>query len=60
MYISLFDIARELTETDKGVSTMRLNSSNMPIPQAVQKDITKIFGKGFTVQNRYEQQAIFI
>jgi lipoprotein-releasing system permease protein len=58
VYIPI-DVARELTETDKGVSTIEIKFKQNANPQAVQKDITKIFGKGFTVQNRYEQQAIF-
>jgi lipoprotein-releasing system permease protein len=31
----------------------------MPIPAQCRKTLLKIFGKGFNVQNRYEQQAIF-
>ena len=58
VYIPI-DVARELTETDKGVSTIEIKFKQNANPQAVQKDIAKIFGKGFTVQNRYEQQAIF-
>ena len=38
---------------------MRSNSHENADPEAVQKNITKIFGKGFIVQNRYEQQEIF-
>jgi lipoprotein-releasing system permease protein len=58
VYIPI-DFARELTETDKGVTTVEIKFSEHADPRAVQKDIIKIFGKGFTVQNRYEQQAIF-
>ncbi len=58
VYIPI-DFARELTETDKGVTTVEIKFKEYADPQAVQKDIIKIFGKGFTVQNRYEQQAIF-
>lgn len=58
VYIPI-DFARELTETDKGVTTVEIKFKKHADPQAVQNDITKIFGKGFTVQNRYEQQAIF-
>ncbi len=58
VYIPL-EFARELTETDKGVSTIEIKFKQQADPQTVQKDITKIFGKGFKVQNRYQQQAIF-
>ena len=58
VYIPI-DFARELTETDKGVTTIEIKFKKNADPGSVQKDIAKIFGKGFTVQNRYEQQAIF-
>ena len=58
VYIPI-DLARELTETDKGVTTIEIKFKQNADPKAVQKDIIKIFGKGFNVQNRYEQQAIF-
>jgi lipoprotein-releasing system permease protein len=58
VYIPI-DLARELTETDKGVTTIEIKFKQNADPRAVQKDIIKIFGKGFNVQNRYEQQAIF-
>ena len=58
VYIPL-EFARELTETEKGVSTIEIKFKQQADPQAVQKDIAKIFGKGFKVQNRYQQQAIF-
>ena len=58
VYIPL-EFARELTETDKGVSTIEIKFKQQADPQTVQKDIAKIFGKGFKVQNRYQQQAIF-
>jgi lipoprotein-releasing system permease protein len=58
VYIPI-DFARELTETDKGVTTIEIKFKKNANPNSVQKDISKIFGKGFIVQNRYEQQAIF-
>ena len=58
VYIPL-DFARELTETEKGVSTIEIKFANNADPRAVQKDIKKIFGKDFVVQNHNEQQAIF-
>ena len=53
------DFARELTEIEEGVSTVEIKFTEHADPQAVQKNIVKIFGKGFIVQNRYEQQEIF-
>jgi lipoprotein-releasing system permease protein len=58
VYIPL-DFARELTETEKAVSTIEIKFRKNADPDAVQKAITKIFGKGYSVQNRNEQQAIF-
>jgi lipoprotein-releasing system permease protein len=58
VYIPL-DFARELTETETGVSTLEIKFKNNADPVAVQKSIKNIYGKGFTVQNKYEQQAIF-
>jgi lipoprotein-releasing system permease protein len=58
VYIPI-DFARELTETDKGVSTLEIKLTINADPHTVQKDIIKIFGKGFIVQNHDEQQAIF-
>ena len=58
VYIPL-DFARELTENEKGVSTIEIRFKKNADPAVTQKDIAKIFGKGYTVRNRYEQQAIF-
>ena len=58
VYIPL-DFARELTETEKGVSTIEIKFTDNANPQAVQRDVKKIFGKDFVVQNHNEQQAIF-
>ncbi len=53
------DLARELTETETGVTTIEIKLKNYSDQAAVQKSIKSIFGKGFNVQNKYEQQAIF-
>jgi lipoprotein-releasing system permease protein len=58
VYIPI-DFARELTETDKGVTTVEIKFRENADPQRVQRDVKKIFSTGFSVQNRYEQQAIF-
>jgi lipoprotein-releasing system permease protein len=53
------DLARELTETETGVTTIEIKLNDNSNQAAVQKSIKTIFGEGFTVQNKYEQQAIF-
>jgi lipoprotein-releasing system permease protein len=58
VYIPI-EFARELTETEKGVTTIEVKFKKDADPVSVKKDIQKIFGSGFIVQNRYEQQAIF-
>jgi lipoprotein-releasing system permease protein len=58
VYIPI-DFARELTEIDSGVSSVEIKFTPQANPQVVQKKITEIFGKGFNVQNSYEQQEIF-
>ncbi|MCX6253394.1 MAG: FtsX-like permease family protein, partial [Bacteroidia bacterium] len=51
--------ARELTEIEAVVSSVEIKFTGQSYPRIVQKNIIKIFGKGFIVQNRYEQQEIF-
>ncbi len=58
VYIPL-DFARELTEIDSGITALEIKFNATADPPIVQKNIEKIFGKGFIVQNRYEQQEIF-
>jgi lipoprotein-releasing system permease protein len=58
VYIPI-EFARELTETDKGVTTVEIRLKENADLNMVQRDVVNIFGKGFRVQNRYEQQAIF-
>jgi lipoprotein-releasing system permease protein len=53
------DFARELTETGEAVSTLEIKLAKNADPNIVKKDVIKIFGKGFVVQNQDEQQAIF-
>lgn len=58
VYVPL-EFARELIEVKEGVTSLEIKFSDKADPQTVQKSITRIFGKGFIVQNRYEQQEIF-
>lgn len=53
------DFARDLLEYDTEVSSIEIKFNDLADEVNVQKDISKIFGNGFIVQNRYEQQEIF-
>jgi lipoprotein-releasing system permease protein len=58
VYIPI-EVARELTEIKDGVSDIEIKMRKEADSPEVQKKITNIFGKGFIVRNRYEQQEIF-
>jgi lipoprotein-releasing system permease protein len=58
VYIPI-EFARELTEIDKGVTNIEIKFKPKADPVKVQNSIMSIFGKGFIVQNRYQQQEIF-
>lgn len=58
VYVPL-DFARELTDIEEGVTTLEIRFDEKADASAVQKNIKKIFNKGYVVQNRYEQQEIF-
>lgn len=58
VYVPL-EFARELIEVEEGVTSLEIKFNDRADPQIVQKNIIKIFGKGFVVKNRYEQQEIF-
>lgn len=53
------EVTRELTENEEGVTSIEIKFSASANPDKVQKNIRNIFGQGFIVQNRYEQQEIF-
>jgi lipoprotein-releasing system permease protein len=53
------EFARELTEVGEGVSSVEIKFTEQADLRRVQKNIVKIFDRGFIVQNRYEQQEIF-
>lgn len=53
------EVTRELTENEEGVTSIEIKFSANANPDKVQKNIRNIFGQGFIVQNRYEQQEIF-
>jgi lipoprotein-releasing system permease protein len=54
-----FDFAADLTETDKGVSSIEIKFTDDADAREVQKNVSKIFGKDYIVQNRFEQQELF-
>lgn len=58
VYIPL-DLARDLTETDNGVTSIEIKFRDGADAKVVQKKIKSIYGSSFIVQNRYEQQEIF-
>jgi lipoprotein-releasing system permease protein len=53
------DFARELLEYKSEVSSLEIKFKQDAKESAVQKDVIKLFGKGFIVRNKYEQQEIF-
>jgi lipoprotein-releasing system permease protein len=53
------DFARELLEYKSEVSSLEIKFEKDVKESAVQKDVVKLFGKDFIVQNKYEQQEIF-
>ena len=53
------DFAHELLEYNKEVSSIEIKFDNGFNESAIQKNAARIFGKGFIVQNKYEQQEIF-
>lgn len=58
VYIPL-DVARDLTESGKGVTSIEIRIKNNSDLAGVQNSIINLFGMGFNVQNRYQQQEIF-
>lgn len=53
------DFTRELLEYDKEVSSIEIRFGPGASESSVQKEVKGIFGEGFIVQNKYEQQEIF-
>jgi len=57
IYLPL-EFARELTENEGLVSAIEIRTVS-PDTRVLEKKIRKIFGEGFVVKNRFEQQEIF-
>ncbi|MFZ2339109.1 MAG: FtsX-like permease family protein [Bacteroidales bacterium] len=53
------DFARELLEYESEVTSMEIKFEAGAREADVQRDVMKIFGQGYIVQNKYEQQEIF-
>jgi lipoprotein-releasing system permease protein len=58
VYVPL-SFARIVTEITKGVTSVEVKFTGEGEPDAIQRRIASIFGEGFRVQNRYQQQEIF-
>jgi lipoprotein-releasing system permease protein len=58
IYVPL-DFAGKLIENEEGISSIEIKFTDNTDAAAVQKNVMKIFGKDFIVQNRWEQQEIF-
>jgi len=58
IYVPL-DFARDLIEAGNAISSIEVKYSGKADEKKVQKDIINIYGAGFVVQNKYEQQEIF-
>jgi len=58
VYLPL-DFARELIENEKGVSSVEIRFNGDANEKIIQKTVAGIFGQGFLVRNKYEQQEIF-
>jgi lipoprotein-releasing system permease protein len=53
------DFARELLEYKSEVTSLEVKFEKNADESAVQKDVVRLFGKDYIVQNKYEQQEIF-
>jgi len=53
------DFARELLQFDSEVTSLEIKFKDESRESAIQKDVTRIFGNGFIVRNKYQQQEIF-
>jgi lipoprotein-releasing system permease protein len=59
-YIYLpIEFARELTENEEAVSAVEVKFNEKADTRSIQRSITRVFGEGFLIRNRYEQQEIF-
>ena len=54
-----FDFASGLIENNNGVSSVEIKFTDDAEAVMVQKNVSKIFGENYVVQNRFEQQEIF-
>jgi lipoprotein-releasing system permease protein len=57
IYLPL-EFAREITENEGSVSAIEIKTDS-PETKSLEKKIKKIYGEGYIVKNRFEQQEIF-
>jgi len=57
IYLPL-EFAREITENEGSVSAIEIRTDS-PDTKSLERKIRKIYGEGFSVKNRFEQQEIF-
>lgn len=53
------DFARELLEYDSEITSLEIKFEEGTKEAVVQKEVIRLYGKEFMVQNKYEQQEIF-
>ncbi len=53
------DFARELLEYDSEITSLEIKFEEGAKEAVVQKEVIRLYGKEFMVQNKYEQQEIF-
>lgn len=58
LYLPL-DFARNLIENENGVTSVEVKFSGTSDEKTVQKKVSGIFGPGYVVKNKYEQQELF-
>ncbi len=58
IYVPL-EFARDLIENENGISSIEIRFEDDADSRIVQKNVTELFGEGFVVQNRFEQQELF-
>jgi lipoprotein-releasing system permease protein len=53
------DFVRELTENENGVNAIEIKTDKTRDASAIERNVRRVFGSGYIVQNRFEQQEIF-
>lgn len=53
------DFAHELLESNSEVSSIEIKFKDEALQPSIQREVTRLFGKDYIIQNKYEQQEIF-